>query len=74
MQKLPKAPDRKRGNACTKKEPLAKERSLFSVSAVTTPKSFLLLVEGAMCLSLDDALANLSNCLFYQQPTTKNTK
>ncbi len=37
-------------------------RSLSAVtSGVTTPKSFLLVVEGAMCSSLDDALANLSD-------------
>ena len=41
-----------------------KERISLSLSAVTsgvtTPKSFLLVVEGVMRLSLDYALANLS--------------
>ena len=81
MQKLPEAPDRKRGDACAKKEPSQQKkeiRSLLSVtSGVTTPKSFLLLVEGAMRPSLDDTLVNLSTCsshLFYQRPTTKNIK
>ena len=47
------------------------------ISSVTTPKSFLLLVEGAMRPSLDDAVDNFSTCssrLFYQRSTTKNTK
>ena len=79
MQKLPEAPDRKRGSACTK-EPSQQKKEACALSTVTsrvtTPKSFLL-VEGAMHPSLDDVLANLStssSCLFYQQPTTKNTK
>ena len=46
-----------------------KSRSLSAVtSGVTTPKSFLLVVEGAMRPSLEDALANFStssNRLFY---------
>ena len=51
MQKLPEAPDRKKGGAYSKEGTFsAKERSLFSLSAVTsevtTPKSFLLQVEG----------------------------
>ena len=81
MQKLPEAPDRKRGDACAKKEPpwqKKEARTLSAVSSVvTTPKSFLLLVEGTMHPSLDDALANLSTSSshpFYPQPTTKNTK
>ena len=53
-------------------------RSLSAVtSGVTKPKSFLIEVEGAMCPSLDDALANISpssNGLFYKRPTTKNTE
>ena len=72
MQKLPEAPDRKRGDACTKKEPTWRKKEAYSLSAVTSgvtiPKSFLLVVEGAMRLSLNDALANLftSSChLFY---------
>ena len=78
MQKLPEAPDRKRGDVCAKKElsrQIKEARPLSAViSGVTTPKSFLLLVKGAMRLSLDDALANLStcsSCLFYQRPKTK---
>ena len=81
MQKLPETPDRKRNNACTKKEPSQRKKKANALSAVTsgvtTPKSFLLLMEGAMRPSLDDALANLSissSCLVYQWPTTKNTK
>ena len=73
MQKLPEGSDRKRGDACVKKnnrpDKRKKIRSLSAVtSGVTTPKSFLLVVEGAMCPSLDDALANLSTSsshLFY---------
>ena len=54
MQKLPEASDRKRGDACTKeKEPSQQKRgsrSLLAVTnGVTTPRSFLLLVEGVMC-------------------------
>ena len=81
MQKLPEAFDRKRGDACAKKEPSRQKKETCSLSAVTsgvtTPKSFLLLVEGAMRPSLADALANLSmnsSRLFYQRPATKNTK
>ena len=81
MQKLPKASDRKRGDACSKKEHSRRKKESRSLSAVasgvTTPKFFLLLVEGAMRPSIDDALANLSTSssyLFYQRPTTKNTK
>ena len=73
MQKLPEVPDKKRGDACAKKKnhPVKKKesRSLSAVtSGVATPKSFLLVGEGAMRPSLDDALANLSLCnsrLFY---------
>ena len=65
MQKLLEAPDRKRGDACAKKEETSRQkkesRPLSAVtSVVTTPKSFLLLVEGALRPSLDDALANFS--------------
>ena len=64
MQKLPESPDRKRGDACAKKEPsrLKKEACFLSAvtSGVTTPKSLLLLMEGAMRPSLEDVLANLS--------------
>ena len=81
MQKIPEAPTRKRGDACAKKEPSRQKKEASSLSAVTsgvtTSKSFLLLVEGAMRPPLDDALANLSTSgsrLFYQRPTTKNTK
>ena len=72
MQKLPEAPDRKRGSACTKREPSRQKKEACPLSAgtsrVTIPKSILLLVEGSMHLSLDDTLANLSTCssrLFY---------
>ena len=81
MQKFPEAPDRKRGVACAKKEPSRQKKEAHRLSVVTsevtTPKSFLLLVEGATRPSLDDALANLSisrSHHFYQRPTTKNTK
>ena len=81
MQKLLDAPDRKRGITCAKKEfsQQKKENCSFSAvtSGVTTPKSILLLVEGTMRPSLDNTLANLSTSssrLFYQQPTTKNSK
>ena len=81
MQKLPEALNRKRGDACTKKEPSQQKKEACSLSAVTsgviTPKSFLLQVEGTMRPPLDDSLPNLSICssrLFYQQPTTRNTK
>ena len=72
MQKHPEAPNRKRGGTCAKKEPSQQKKVACSLSAVTigvtTPKSFLLLVEGAMRPFLDDALANLfisSSHLFY---------
>ena len=73
MLKLSEAPDWKRGDACAKKRNRPDKRKnlfLFSAvsSAVTTPKSYLLVVEGAMRPSLDDALANLSTSssrLFY---------
>ena len=57
MQKLSEAPDRKRSDACTKKRNrLNKRNNLVSLSAVTSgvtiPKSFLLVVEGAMHPSL----------------------
>ena len=81
MQKLSEAPDRKKSDARAKKEPSGqnKEACFLSVvtSGVTTPKSFLLLVEGAMRPFLDDVLTNHSSSssrLFYQRPTTKNTK
>ena len=56
---------------------MQKKKEVCSFSAVTTHKSFWLLVGGNMRSSLDDALANLSSSsrrLFYQRPTTKNTK
>ena len=63
MQKLPVAPDRKKGDACAKKEPSRQKKEAPSFSAVTsevtTPKSLLLLVKGAMRPSLDDTLAHL---------------
>ena len=78
MQKLLEVPDKKGGNACVEKEPSWQKEahSLSAVtSGVTTPKAFLLLVEGTMRLSLDDTLANFSTrsrCFFL--PMTKNTK
>ena len=53
MQKLPGASDRKRGDTCVKKKEPSRQkkgsRSLSAVtSGVTTPRSFLLLVEGAV--------------------------
>ena len=63
MQKLPEAPDKKGATHVQKGTLLAEERdlSLSAVtSGVTTLNSFLLLVEGTMCPSLDDALTNLS--------------
>ena len=77
MQKLPVAHYRKRGGACSKKKLSQQKKEARAISAVTTPKSFLLLVEGTMYPSLDDTVANLStsnNRLFYQWPMTKNTK
>ena len=67
MQKLPEAPDRKRGAHAQRKGTVPTKESR-SLSAVTTPKSFLLVVEGTMRPSVDDALANLSTSsshLFY---------
>ena len=66
MQEISEAPDRKRGDACAKKKELSrhKKKNFVPLSAVTgrvtTPKSFLLVVKGAMRPSLDDTLANLS--------------
>ena len=50
MQKLPEAPDEKRGGACAKKEEPSRQkketRSLSAVTVeVTTLKSFLLMLE-----------------------------
>ena len=68
MKKLPGAPDKKR----VEKEHSRQKKKFRSLSAVTsrvtTRKPFLLVVEGAMRSSLDDALTNLSsssNRLFY---------
>ena len=81
MQKHTEVPDRKRGDACKKKEPSRQKKEICSLSAVTngvtTPKSFLLLMEGTMRPALDDGLAHFFTCssrLFYQRLTTKNTK
>ena len=82
MLRLPEAPDRKRGDACTIKKELSRQKKescyLPAVtSGVTTPKSFLLVGEGNMRPPLDDALANLStssSCLFNLRPLTKNTE
>ena len=73
MQKLLEAPDMKEGQRMHKeKEPSQQKKESHSLSAVTsrvtTLKSFLLVVEGAMCPSLDDVLVNLSTSsirLFY---------
>ena len=60
MQKLPETPEGKRNDACAKKKPSWQKKEACALSAVTsgvtTPKSFLLVGEGAMRLSLDDAL------------------
>ena len=52
MQKIPEAPDRKRDGTYAKKELSQQKKEACTLSAVTsgvtTPKSFLLLVEGAM--------------------------
>ena len=73
MEKLPEPPGRKSGDACAKKETSRQKKDASSTSSgtneVTTPKSFLLLVEGTIRPSLDDALAYLSTSssrLFYQ--------
>ena len=57
---------------CKEKELSGQKKEFRSLSAVTSgvtkPKSFLLVVEGAMCSSLNEALANLSTSgsrLFY---------
>ena len=78
MQKLTEAPERKGSDAYAKKEPSRQKKEARALSAVpsevTTSKYFLLLVEGTLCPSLDDTLANLSmssSRLFYQRPTTK---
>ena len=78
MQKLPETPNRKRGGACAKKEPSCQKKETCSLSTVTsgvtTPESILLLVEGTMRPSLDDAVANLStssSSFFKQRPTIK---
>ena len=77
MQKLPEAPDRKKYGAYAKKEPSHKKKEAHALSAVssrvTTHKSILLLVEGTMYLSFDDALANLStsSCHLFYDPRLK---
>ena len=80
MQKLPW---QEKGQCmCKKRNLLGKgKKEAHSLSAVTrrvtTPKSFSLLVEGTMHLSLDNVLANLftsSSRHFYQWPMTKNSK
>ena len=71
MLKLPDAPIKKRGDACTKKRNRPDKRKnlvLFQQWPAELQQSFLLLVEGATHPSLDDALANLSTSssrLFY---------
>ena len=79
--KKSETPRQKKERPMRKKEPFRQKKETRSLSAmtsrVTTPKSFLLLVESTMGPSLDDALANhftCSSCLFYQRPKTKNTK
>ena len=81
MQKLPEAPDWKRGDAYVKKcNCLGKRKKPFSLSAetgeLTILKSFLLLVEDPTCPSLVCTQVNLptsTNHLFYERHTTKNT-
>ena len=59
MQKLPEASNRKRGDACTKRNPLGQRKKpvLFQEWSA---KSFLLLVGGPIRPSLGGAMANLS--------------
>ena len=69
----PRSPWQEEGRGMRKeKEPSRQKKGSRSLSVVTigvtTPKSFLIVVEAAMRLSLDDALANLSTSssrLFY---------
>ena len=81
MQTLPEAPTGKEAAHAQRRNPLGKKKEACSLLAATSgmkiPKSILLLVESTMHPSLDDALANFSTSssrLFYQRPTTKNTK
>ena len=78
MQKLPEAPDRKKGDVYAKKEPSRQKKESLSLLAVTseatTLKSFLLLEKGPTCLCLYGTLVNISissNRFFYQQLTAK---
>ena len=72
MQKLPEDPDRKRVNACAKKELSQQKKEACSLSAVTsgvtTLKSFLLLVEGTMRLLTFPLVAVIS---FTNEPQLK---
>ena len=63
------------------KEPSRQKKESRALSAVTsgvtTPKYFLIVVEGAMRPPLDNALANLSTSssnLFYQRLKTPNNE
>ena len=78
MEKLPEKLDRRRGDACTEKEPSRQKKETHFLSAVTsemtTLKSFLLLVGGPMHPSLGVTLVNLStrtSCLFTNDPRIK---
>ena len=80
MQKFLEVSDRKRGEVWAKKKNCPGKRKNLALSAVTsevtTPKSFLLVVEGAMHPSLDNALANLSTSsshLFSTNPRLKTS-
>ena len=76
MQKLPEAPDKKKERHMRKKEPSHQKKETRSLSAmtsrVTTPKSFLPVVEGTVRLSLDDRFANLSTSSSHLLLTTHN--
>ena len=74
MQKRPDTPDKKRCGTCARKKYNSDKRKnlvyfffLAVASGVTTPKSFLLVVESATRPSQDDVFSNLSassSCLF----------
>ena len=76
MQKLPEAPNMKRGDACAKKKKKLsgqknENRSFSAVTGEVTTLKIFLLVKGAMCLSLGGKLVNISthsSHLFNQNP------